>query len=134
MSDEAEQEQPTEAGSVNSAFGAKNRARLINEYFDDPQRAGITAEQAWAHVYRLLLWVDQTTGLGHCYESDKSQPGKRWYARSLAFHDWVSAALGTSPGELAGRIDWLFMRAAEDLAGQVLKRARRVAARAEQQR
>ncbi len=134
MSDEAEQEQTAEAGLVKAAFGARNRARLINAYFDEPGREVITADQAWAHVYRLLLWVDQTTGLGHCYESDKSQPGKRWYARSLAFHDWVSAALGTSPGELAQRIDWLFMRAAEDLAAHVLNRATRVAARAEQQR
>ncbi len=86
------------------------------------------------HVYRLLLWVDQTTGLGHCYESDKSQPGKLWYARSLAFHDWVSTALGTSPGELARRIDWLFLRAAQDLAAHVLKRAAKVAAHAEHQR
>ena len=121
-------------GSVSSAFGARNRARLINSYFAEQQESEITPEKAWAHVYRLLLWVDQTTGLGHCYESDKSQPGKRWYSRSLAFHDWVATALGTDPGSLAGEIDWLFLRAAEDLATSVLKRAATVAARAELQR
>lgn len=123
-----------EAAAIKSAFGAVNRARLIDEYFAQQNEDSITPAQAWAHVYRLLLWVDQTTGLGHCYESDKSQPGKRWYARSLAFHDWVSSALRTTPGELAGHIDWLFLRAAEDLATYVLQRASKITARAEIQR
>lgn len=127
-------DQAAAAGSVKSAFGAQNRERLINAYFAEQAEESITPDHAWAHVYRLLLWVDQTTGLGHCYESDKSQPGKRWYARSLAFHEWVSTALGTSPSELARHIDWLFLRAAEDLAASVLKRAAKVAARAEEQR
>lgn len=120
--------------AVKSAFGAENRARLIDEYFAQQREGDIVPERAWVHVYRLLLWADQTTGLGHCYESDKSQPGKRWYARSLAFHDWVSASLGTQPGDLAKQIDWLFLRAAEDLAAEVLRKAKTVAARAESQR
>lgn len=126
--------QEAEVGAIKSAFGAENRARLINAYFAKQNEGSITSEQAWAHVYRLLLWVDQTTGLGHCYESDKSQPGKRWYSRSLAFHDWVSSALGTLPGELAQHIDWLFLKAAEDLAAYVLRKAEKVAAKAEIQR
>ena len=126
-------DQAAAGNTITSAFGAKNRARLIDAYFAEG-KGSIVPDEAWAHVYRLLLWVDQTTGLGHCYESDKSQPGKRWYSRSLAFHDWVSSALGTTPGELAQHIDWLFLRAAEDLAAAVLKRAERVAARAEKQR
>lgn len=126
--------QNEEAGALKSAFGAENRGRLIDAYFTKQSDDSITPDQAWAHVYRLLLWVDRTTGLGHCYESDKSQPGKRWYARSLAFHDWVSTALSTSPCELAQHIDWLFLRAAEDLAAYVLKRAAKVAAKAETQR
>ena len=125
----------TPAATVTSAFGARNRERLINAYFrEECGDAEIGPADAWTHVYRLLLWVDQTTGLGHCYESDKSQPGKRWYARSLAFHDWVSSALGTTPSELGSRIDWLFLRAAEDLAAEVLRGAARVAGKAESQR
>ncbi|MDR6293766.1 hypothetical protein E9232_006319 [Inquilinus ginsengisoli] len=130
---ETKSNQP-DASSIKSAFGAGNRTRLINEYFVKQSDENITATQAWAHVYRLLLWVDQTTGLGHCYESDKCQPGKRWYARSLAFHDWISSALGTSPGEVAQHIDWLFLRAADDLAAHVLRRAAKVAANADVQR
>lgn len=121
-------------GFIRSAFGAINRARLIDAYFALQSEENITPSQAWAHVYRLLLWVDQTTGLGHCYESDKCQPGKRWYARSLSFHDWISTALGTTPGELAEKIDWLFLRAAEDLAAYVIRQAEKVTAKAEVQR
>ena len=131
---ETEKSRRAEASSISSAFGARNRARLSDAYVDTQREEHITPDQAWAHVYRLLLWVDQTTGLGHCYESDKSQPGKRWYARSLAFHDWVSTALGVSPGELAQHIDWLFLRASEDLAAYVLQRAASIASKAEEQR
>ena len=118
---------------VEAAFGAKNRSRLIDTYFSQASD-DVTPSRAWAHVYRMLLWVDQANGLAHCYESDKSQPGKNWYARSLAFHDWVSSALGVSPDQLADAIDWLFRRATADLAMQVMRRAARVAAAAEKQR
>ncbi len=94
-------------------FGAENRARLITQWFglhDAP-----TPTTAWEHVYRLLLWIDVTTGLAHCYESDKSQPGKHWYKRTLAFHEWVSTRLGASPAGLGDQIDWMFKRAIEDL-------------------
>lgn len=119
---------------ASSPFGAKNRARLIGEYFTLLENRHPAPEDAWKHVYRLLLWVDQTTGLTHCYESDKCQPGKPWYARSLAFHDWMSSAFGASPGELSKVIDWLFSRAAEELAAYVLSVAERRIKRAKAQR
>lgn len=106
---------------VSAAFGAKNRTRLLDIYF--ASRPPVTPNTAWQEVYRLLLWADQSNGLAHCYESDKSQPGKTWYGRSLAFHDWVSKALGAAPGGLAGEIDWLFRRATSDLATEVLRKA-----------
>lgn len=117
---------------VKAAFGAVNRARLIDIYFS--QRLQPTPFTAWQDVYRLLLWPDLTTGLAHCYESDKCQPGKHWYSRSLAFHDWLSNAFGVTPGGLAGEIDWLFRRATSDLAAEVLHRKERVAASASRQR
>jgi hypothetical protein len=124
----------SEAEYVKSAFGAKNRSRLIDVYFASRNEQTVTASAAWAHVYRLLLWVDQTTGLAHCYESDKCQPGKKWYSRSLAFHDWVSTALGVSAATLSEEIDWLFRRATTDLATEVLKKASALAAAASKQR
>lgn len=107
---------PTEY--VARAFGAENRGRLLERYFD--KAGAVTAANAWKHVYRLLLWIDRTTALAHCYESDKAQPGRPWYARSLAFHDWVSAQFAVPPSNLAEEIDWLFREAVKDLAARVV--------------
>ncbi len=119
---------------VKAAFGEANRNYLIDKYFSGHGVDDILPGRAWEHVYRLLLWVDRTTGLGHCYESDKSQPGKRWYSRSLAFHGWVSRELGFAPGELASKIDWLFVNAAKDLAASVQREAQQIALKAVDQR
>ncbi|TDB75238.1 hypothetical protein E1165_11850 [Micromonospora sp. KC723] len=104
---------------ANRAFGEENRARLLADYFSEVGDVG--PETAWMHVYKLLLSIDRTIGLAHCYESDKCQPGRPWYARSLAFHDWVSGALGVAPSELGTEIDWLFKRASADLASYALR-------------
>lgn len=125
---------PNKDTFVRAAFGAANRSRLIETYIAAQDQTIITASLAWSHIYRLLLWTDQTTGLAHCYESDKCQPGKNWYSRSLAFHDWASAALKATPSGLADEIDWLFRRATADLATEVLHRAEKVAATAKKQR
>jgi hypothetical protein len=124
----------TNDGVVRAAFGAINRNRLIGSYFTASSIDTICPSAAWEHVYRLLLWVDQTTGIAHCYESDKCQPGKNWYARSLAFHDWVSRALGSTPTRLAADVDWLFRKATFDLSLAVLQRAKRLVAAAARQR
>ncbi len=118
--------------AVKAAFGAKNRARLISAYF--LEQPPVLPGEAWRHVYRLLLWIDQTTGLAHCYESDKCQPGKPWYGRSLGFHDWAADGLGSSPSGLADEVDWLFRRAAADLAAEALRRASVLAAAGAKQR
>ncbi len=101
-------------GVIARAFGAENRQRLLDRYFG--QAETVDAAAAWRHVYTLLLWIDRTTALAHCYESDKAQPGRAWYARSLAFHGWVAGALLASPGDLGDRIDWLFREAVKDLS------------------
>jgi hypothetical protein len=119
---------PTE---IQRAFGAESRRQMLEEYF--AQAGEVTPANAWKHVYRLLLWIDRTTGLAHCYESDKAQPGRPWYARSLAFHDWVSSALETTPAGLGEQIDWLFGKGTERLAGVVARQqAERVVLAAEQ--
>jgi hypothetical protein len=123
-----------EQGAVDRAFGAENRNRLIDRYFEQKASSIISAANAWRDVYRLLLWSDPTTGLAHCYESDKSQPGKPWYSRSLAFHDWLGQELKTAPGDLAHEIDWLFVNACSDLANAMLRREARLADAATTQR
>lgn len=105
---------------------------MLEEYFAGA--GAITPANAWLHVYRLLLWIDRTTALAHCYESDKAQPGRPWYARSLAFHDWISGQLGTAPADLASRIDWLFISGTERLAAMLARVQAVRAARAAQQR
>jgi hypothetical protein len=118
---------------VSRPFGEENRARLLGEYFDAQPEFELEPAQAWEHVYRLLLWVDRTTGLAHCYESDKSQPGRPWYARSLAFHDWISNALDVAPDELGDHIDMLFRWVTADLAtAAAAARAARASAAAAQ--
>lgn len=120
------------AAAVERAFGQQNRARLLEEYF---AHAGAVAPgQAWQHAYRLLLWVDRTTGLAHCYESDKCQPGRPWYSRSLAFHAWVSDALGEPAAELGEHVDLLFKRATADLAAAAAARRTQLAASTAAQR
>ncbi|HEV7248178.1 MAG TPA: hypothetical protein VGN93_14450 [Shinella sp.] len=130
----SEQVATAEKEAVERAFGAENRNRLIDRYFGTSTSEGVTTKNAWQHVYRLLLWSDPTTGLAHCYESDKSQPGKPWYSRSLAFHEWICAKLGAEPGALGHEIDWLFIKACADLAEAMLRREARLAEVAAQQR
>lgn len=108
-----------EAAALERAFGEESRRRMLEEYF--AQAGEVTPANAWCHVYRLLLWTDGTTGLAHCYESDKAQPGRPWYARSLKFHDWVCSALGVAPAGLRSHIDWLFTHGTERLAAVVAK-------------
>lgn len=127
----ADETQTEEA--VSAAFGEKNRAKLIQRYFSTEGSAPLTPDNAWAHVYKLLLWADRTTALAHCYESDKCQPGKNWYARSLAFHDWLSTSLSADPSAVATHIDWLFIHATRDLIAEVVRNASRVARVAERQ-
>ncbi len=117
---------------IERPFGQESRHELLEEYFGDT--GAVAPSEAWKHVYRLLLWIDRTTGLAHCYESDKAQPGRPWYARSLAFHGWVAEQLGTTPDLLRNEVDWLFRRGLEKLilALDQFKEQRRV--RAEQQR
>jgi hypothetical protein len=129
----AAQETAQESKAVQRAFGSENRNRLIDQYFAG-RPDGVDPENAWQHVYRLLMWSDPTTGLAHCYESDKCQPGKTWYGRSLAFHDWVCKALQVEPVALAHDIDWLFIQACEDLAGALLEKQAKQRAKAAEQR
>jgi hypothetical protein len=113
---------------IKAPFGAENRQRLIGEYL------ARTNEAAWLRIYRLLLWTDKTTGLAHCYESDKCQPGKAWHPRSLRFHAWLSEALGVAPRALAEGIDWLFRHTAEDYAQHRVRQYQTLLKRAQHQR
>lgn len=114
-----------EAVAVERAFGEVNRRRILSDYL---RTAGpVTPENAWMHVYRLLLWINPTISLAHCYESDKCQPHKAWYSRSLAVHAWLAERFSVPPAELREHVDRLFRTALPDLV-RVEVEARRAAA------
>jgi hypothetical protein len=116
------------APRIKAPFGSDNRQRLIAQFLS------ASAEAPWLRVYRLLLWTDKTTGLAHCYESDKCQPGKPWHQRSLRFHEWLASTLEATPREVAQGIDWLFRHTAEDYARYVVQQYQTLLRRATQQR
>jgi len=118
---------------VERAFGHENRMRLLGRYFDG-RPTPVTPSGAWRDIYRLLLWIHPTVGLAHCYESDKCQPGRPWYARSLAFHTWLAHEFGVTPRTLGVEIDVLFSLAVTDLAAFAATKRERSAAIAESQR
>lgn len=113
---------------VTPPFGAVNRQRLISQFLAESNEA------PWLKVYRLLLWTDKTTGLAHCYESDKCQPGKPWHPRSLRFHAWLSDTLRLTPRDVAESIDWLFRRTADDYARHSVQQYQALLRRATTQR
>lgn len=116
------------------AFGAVNRAALLDRYFALDAQEPVSPKSAWRHVYRLLLWIDRTIGLAHCYESDKCQPGRPWYARSLYFHHWLSEQFDVSAADLSRHVDWLFGTAVNDLTRTAASRERARLDRAARQR
>lgn len=117
--------------AANGPFSQPSRVALIDAYFGERK---VAPADAWKDVYRLLLWTDPTTGLAHCYESDKAQPGRPWYERTLAFHAWVSAQLGVGAGELPREIDWMFRSVIQRVAAEEAKKRHILTERGHDQR
>ncbi len=79
---------------------------MLEEYF---REAGeVTAANAWQHVYRVLLWLDERTQLAHIYDSNHMQQGGAFYSRAVRFTDEVSKELSIDRKDLGNRIDVLF--------------------------
>lgn len=112
------------------AFSQPARVELIDQYFDARR---VDPLDAWKDVYRLLLWADSTTGLAHCYESDKAQPGRPWYARSLAFHSWLAMQFGVSPLDLSDELDWMFRQVIKRVATEETAKNEALQAKAQEQ-
>lgn len=112
------------------AFSQPARIALIDRYFG---AACVRPQDAWKHAYRLLLWADATTGLAHCYESDKAQPGRPWYARTLAFHSWLATQFDVAPLELADELDWMFRQVIRRVADEETIRRQGLEERAREQ-
>ncbi|MDX6697752.1 MAG: hypothetical protein QOE65_1149 [Solirubrobacteraceae bacterium] len=111
-----------EPEAENRPLGAAARDVLLQRFFGD---RAVAPQDAWTELYRLFLWCDRRTGIAHCYESDKSQPGRPWYVRSMAFHCWVAEQLMVPPAELGGHVDWMFRQALPRLAQVTADQRRR---------
>lgn len=60
--------------------------------------------------------MDGSTGLAHLYESDKAQPGRPWYDRSIIFTDLLCQHFGNITREQLGQeIDQLFRASLHEL-------------------
>jgi hypothetical protein len=96
--------------------------RILDAYFADA--GSVTGENAWEHVYRCLLWMNESAGLAHIYDSNHMQPGGVFHARALRFTEALCAHWGVDRAGLGQRIDKLFR-------GCVAELLRREAAAAE---
>jgi hypothetical protein len=97
-----------------SPFGKDTRVRILKQHL--AESGTLTAQDAWRFIYRELLWIDGSTGLAHLYESDKAQPGRPWYDRSVVFTDMLCDQFGgISRDELKLYIDRLFRACLEIL-------------------
>lgn len=89
-----------------SPFGQRTRMRVLEEYFET---AGpVTFDNAWEHVYKCLLWMNQGAGLAHIYDSNHMQPGGNFHSRAVRFTDALCAKWGITKKQLPGLIDRLF--------------------------
>lgn len=116
--------------AASGAFSQPSRFALIERYFG---ARVVTPHDAWKDVHRLLLWADATTGLAHCYESDKAQPGRPWYARTLAFHAWLAMQLDVRPLDLADELDWMFRQVIKRVADEETLRRQALEEKAREQ-
>lgn len=120
---------------LESPFGRSTRLRILQEYF--AQAGTVSAQNAWEHAYRLLLWLDERTGLAHIYDSNHMQPGGNFYARAVRFTEALCRAWNVERRDLGKHIDILFKGCVKELmdqeAGATEPEASAIAKQAEQE-
>lgn len=98
--------------AADSPFGEASRVELLEQHLHAFGR--IDAANAWMFVYEELLWFDQSTGMLHLYESDKTQEGRSsWHGRSKEFTRRLCELYGVDVGGLRARLDRLFLACLE---------------------
>lgn len=100
-----------------SPFGEEARKKVLTSYFG---KAGtVLADEAWSHVYRLLLSIDRRTQLAHVYDANHMQPGGNWHDRAVKFTDLLCAQWKITREQLPDMIDVMFQACVEEyLAGK----------------
>lgn len=97
--------EPTQTKQANP-FGKETRLRVLGEYFAGA--GDVTADNAWEHVYKCLLWMNEAAGLAHIYDSNHMQPGGNFHGRAVRFTDALCAAWHVDRSALPHLIDRLF--------------------------
>ena len=97
-------------------FGRATRMRILAGYFDGAGE--VIAANAWEHVYRCLLWMNESAGLAHIYDSNHMQPGKVFHSRAIRFTDALCARWQVDRSNLARLIDKLFRGCVVELLRQ----------------
>lgn len=100
----------------NTPFGRATRMRILAAYFDNA--GDVRAGNAWEHVYRCLLWMNESAGLAHIYDSNHMQPGKVFHSRAVRFTDTLCALWQVDRSGLAKLIDKLFKGCVVELLRQ----------------
>ena len=82
-----------------SPFGRETRLAALDEYLS--QCGAVTAENAWEHMYRLLLSIDRRTRLAHVYDGSHMQKGGNFHSRAVRFTELLCQHWGSN------RIDFI---------------------------
>lgn len=109
-------EQMSAAALPGSPFGRATRMRILNGYF--ASAGEVTAANAWEHVYRCLLWMNESAGIAHIYDSNHMQPGGVFHPRAVRFTDALCALWQVDRPSLAKLIDKLFRGCVVELLRQ----------------
>lgn len=92
-----------------SPFGKGTRLKALAAYMETATYArAITADDAWVHVYKLLLSMDRRARLAHVYDSNHMQKGGVWYQRAKAFTEILCKRWGIAASALPDQIDVMF--------------------------
>lgn len=95
-----------------SPFGELVRKKALDAYFAG---AGtVTGENAWTHVYRLLLSVDRRTQLAHVMDSNHMQPGGSFHGRAVRFTDLLCKRWKVTRDKLPEVVDTMFKACVEE--------------------
>jgi hypothetical protein len=112
---------------MGSPFGEEARSRAIRTYLQKNE-SPVSAENAWQHVYRLLLSIERRTGLAHIY--DANHMVRTFYDRARLFTEKLCALWKISPAKLPEHLDFIFsyLSAADGAAAPLARFEKDVAA------
>jgi hypothetical protein len=90
--------------------------KILSGYFDNAGE--VSDENAWEHVYRCLLWMNEGARLAHIYDSNHMQKAGGFHLRAVRFTEKLCSIWNINRRELGGVIDILFKGCLEELSRQ----------------